>query len=73
MKNGVTIAQYTSAIAVDHTRTNAVFRSNYTINSFHTNDIGTYACTVSNAIGSDTHSFNVDNHVITGKFLIRTA
>ena len=53
MKDGVPITQSTSITAVNYTNTSAVFSTNYTINNFSTSDIGTYTCTVSNPIGSD--------------------
>ena len=59
MKDGVIIAQYTSAAAVDYTRTTAIFRSEYTINRFSANDVGVYSCTVKNPIGNDTHNITV--------------
>ena len=53
MKDGVPIAHFTSITAVNYTNTIAVFSTNYTISSFSSSDIGTYTCTVSNPIGSD--------------------
>ena len=53
MKDDVPIIQSTSITAVNYTNTIAVFSTNYTISNFSTSDIGTYTCTVSNPIGSD--------------------
>ena len=60
MKDGVPITYSTSITAVNYTNTTAVFSTNYTINSFGTNNIGTYTCTVSNPIGSDSRTINVN-------------
>ena len=63
MKNGVPIAHSTSITAVNYTNTTAVFSTNYTISNFNTSDIGTYTCTVSNPIGSD-------SKIVIGKYMI---
>ena len=42
-----------------HTDTSAVFRADYSINSVTTIDSGTYTCTVTNAIGSDSETITV--------------
>ena len=51
--NDPTVLQSTSITAVNYTSTSAVFRANYSINSITTSDNGTYTCTVTNPIGSD--------------------
>ena len=51
--NDPTVLQFTSITAVDYTSTSAVFRANYSIDSVTTSDSGTYTCTVTNSIGSD--------------------
>ena len=62
------VLQSTSITAVDYTSTSAVFRANYSIASVTTSDSGTYTCTVTNPIGSDTATITV---VVIGKFLIQ--
>ena len=54
-----TLLQSTSITAVDHARTRAVFRSDYSIASVTTSDSGTYTCTVTNPIGSDSATITV--------------
>ena len=56
MKDGVLITHSTSITAVNYTNTIAVFSTNYTISNFSTSDIGTYTCTVSNPIGSNSRT-----------------
>ena len=65
--NDPTVLQSTSITAVDYTSTSAVFRANYSIDSVTTSDSGTYTCTVTNPIGSDSTSFTV----AVGKLLIQ--
>ena len=57
--NDSTVLQSTSIIAVDYTNTSAVFRANYSIDSVTTSDSGTYTCTVTNPIGSDSTTITV--------------
>ena len=64
--NNPTVLQSKKFIAVNHTNTSAVFRANYSIDSFTINDSGTYTCTVTNPIGSDSTTFTV----VISKFLI---
>ena len=45
--------QPTSITAVNYTGTSAVFRADYSIDSVTTRDSGTYKCTVTNPIGTD--------------------
>ena len=58
-KDSGPIIQSTSIITVTHTNTSAVFRADYTINSVTTSDSGTYTCTVTNPIGSDSETITV--------------
>ena len=61
MKDGdPTVLQSTEVITVTHTNTSAVFSINYTIRNFSISDSGTYTCTVTNPIGSDTYSLTVN-------------
>ena len=46
--------------AVIHTETMAIFQLDHTINSVTTSDIGTYTCTVTNPIGSDSETITVN-------------
>ena len=57
--NDPTVLQSTSITAVDHTNTSAVFRADYSIDSVTTSDSGTYTCTVTNPIGSDSATITV--------------
>ena len=63
--NDPTVLQSTSITAVDYTSTNAVFRADYSIDSVTTSDNGTYTCTVTNPIGSDSTTITV----VVGKLL----
>ena len=63
-KDGGSILQSTSITAVDHTSTIAVFCANYSIDNATASDIGTYTCTVTNPIGSDSATITVH---VTGK------
>ena len=65
--NDPTVLQSTSITAVDYTSTSAVFRADYSIDSVTTSDSGTYTCTVTNPIGSDSATITV---VVIGKLLI---
>ena len=58
--NDPTVLQSTSITAVDHTSTSAVFRADYSIDSVTTSDSGTYTCTVTNPIGSDSITITVE-------------
>ena len=60
-----TVLQSTSITAVDHTSTSALFRADYSIDSVTTSDSGTYTCTVTNPIGSNSAMIAV---VVIGKF-----
>ena len=52
--------QSTSITAVDYSSTSAVFHADYSIDSVTTSDSGTYTCTVTNPIGSDSTTITVD-------------
>ena len=65
--NDPTVLQSTSITAVDYTSASAVFRANYSIDSVTTSDSGTYTCTVTNPIGSDSTTITV---VVISKLLI---
>ena len=58
-KDSGSIVQSTSIITVAHTDSVAVFRANLVINSVTTSDSGTYTCTVTNPIGSDSETIAV--------------
>ena len=64
--NDPTVVQSTSITAVDYTSTSAVFRADYSIDSITTSDRGTYTCTVTNPIGSDSTTITVK---VIGKLL----
>ena len=59
-KDSGPIVQSTSITTVTHTRASAVFQADYTINSVITGDSGTYTCTVTNLIGSDSETITVN-------------
>ena len=65
--NDPTVLQSTSITAVDYTSTSAVFRADYSIDSVTTSDSGTYTCTATNPIGSDSASITV---VVISKLLM---
>ena len=65
--NDPIVPQFTSITAVNHTSTSAVFRADYSIDSVTTSDNGTYTCTVTNPIGSDSATITV---VVICKLLI---
>ena len=68
MKDG-TPAQITPVTTtVSHDSTTAEFLSTYTINAITTNDSGTYNCTVTNPIGSDSETITVV--VVTGELML---
>ena len=64
-KDGTPISPSPSVTTVSHTDSMAVFQSDYTINSVTTSDSGTYTCTVTNPIGSDSETITV---TVVGKF-----
>ena len=59
------VLQSTSITVVEYTGITAVFRADYSIDSVTTSDNGTYTCTVTNPIGSDSATITV---VTTSKF-----
>ena len=65
--NDPTVLQSTSITAVDYTSTSAVFRADYSPDSVTISDSGTYICTVTNPMGSDSATITV---VVTSKLLI---
>ena len=69
-KDSNPIVQSTSITTVAHANTSAVFRADYSINSVTTRDSGTYTCTVTNPIGSDSETITVN--VVGKTVMIRT-
>ena len=63
-KDGDSILQSTSITALTYDANSAVFRADYSIDSVTTSDSGTYTCTVTNPIGSDSVTITV---VVTSK------
>ena len=63
--NGPVLQSTTTPVTYNDNR--AVFRADYSINSVTTSDSGTYTCTVTNPIGSDSTTITV----IVGKSLIQ--
>ena len=59
-KDGGQIAQSTNITKVIHSDTSAVFCADYFINSVTKSDNGTYTCTVTNPIGSDSETITVN-------------
>jgi len=60
MKDGTPAPLTPTLTTVTHNSTTAEFCSNYTINSVTTSDSGTYTCTVTNPIGSDSETITVN-------------
>jgi len=58
-KDSGPIVQSTSITTVTHNRTSAVFRADYSINNVSLSESGTYTCTVTNPIGSDSETITV--------------
>ena len=67
--NNSTVLQSTSITAVDHTKSSAVFRADYSIDNVTTSDSGTYTCNVTNPIGNDNTTIKVD---VIGKLIAVT-
>ena len=60
MKDGVLLTSTPSITTVTHDDTAATFRSDYAINNVAADDSGTYTCTVTNPIGSDSLHITVN-------------
>ena len=60
IKDGMPIIPSPSVTTVTHTDSMAVFNIDYTVNSVTTSDSGTYTCTVTNPIGSDSETITVN-------------
>ena len=60
-KDSGPMIQSTSITTLTHTYTSAVFRADYSINNVTTSDFGTYTCTVTNPIGSDSETITVND------------
>ena len=58
-KDGVSVSQSTNVTTVEHTSTRAVFRAYYFVGNVTTSDSGTYTCTVTNPIGSDSATITI--------------
>ena len=59
-KDNGPIQQSTTTTPVMYNDNSAVFRANYSIDSVTTSDSGSYTCTVTNPIGSDSATITVD-------------
>ena len=66
-KDSGPIVQSTNITTVEHNSASAVFRADYSINNVTTSDNGTYTCTVTNPIGSDSETITVN---VVGMFVI---
>ena len=66
IKDGTPAPPTPTLTTVTHSTTTAIFRSDYTINNVTTSDSGTYTCTVTNPIGSDSETISV---VVTGEYM----
>ena len=60
MKDDVPISQSINYTTVIHSSTRAVFHTEYSTSEAATSDSGTYTCSVTNPIGSDSHSVTVN-------------
>ena len=68
MKDGIELQNNIITTSVTYTGTTAVFQSTYSISNFSSSDIGTYTCTVTNPIGSD--SLEISLNAISGKQIL---
>jgi len=59
MKDGMLVTSSLNFVEIDYTVTTAVFQIEYSINNVTTSDGGTYTCTVTNPIGSDSRTITV--------------
>jgi len=66
-KDSGPILQSTSIITVTHTDTSAVFQAEYSVENVTASDNGTYTCTVTNPIGSDSETITVT--IVNGMYL----
>jgi len=69
MKDGIPLTHSTFISKAVHSRTSVVFHSFCFVNSLRLEDIGTYTCTVTNPIGSDSKDITVA--LLLGKLLIK--
>jgi len=67
MKDGTPLTPIPSITTVTHDDTTAIFRSNYTIANVTTSDGGTYTCTVTNPIGSDSKTITI---LLSGRLML---
>ena len=65
--NDPTVLQSTNITAVDYTNSRAVFRATYSTDSVTASYSGTYTCTISNPMGSNSATITV---AVTSKLLI---
>ena len=68
MKDGTVLDPQPNIVTLAHDNTAANFQTNYTISNVITSDSGTYTCTVTNPIGSD--SENITVVVVTGELIL---
>ena len=66
MKNGRPVTPDPSVTPVTYTNSTSVFRADYSVSSATSVHAGTYTCTVTNPIGSDSKIITVD---VSGKHL----
>ena len=59
MKDGTLLDPQPNVVTLAHDNTTANFQTNYTISNVTTSDSGTYTCTVTNPIGSDSENISV--------------
>jgi len=67
MKDGTPAPLTPTLTTVTHNTTTAIFRSDYNISNVTTSDSGTYTCTVTNPIGSDSEKISV---AVTGELIL---
>jgi len=68
IKDSTVLDPQPNVVTLAHDSTTANFQSNYTISNVTTSDSGTYTCTVTNPIGSD--SENIIVVVVTGELIL---
>ena len=64
MKDGDPTVLQSTSTTVEYTSTSAVFRADYSIDSVTISDSGSYICTVTNPIGSDSATITVGTLLI---------